>query len=122
MEKQSWEVKLVGKAVAKLINDEIGYRENHWFDVEEDEYNKTYGITNAVALIETITNDMLKAETLDLENSRMVITKEIRFLGKDRIKGIVAERILKDYMNAKWVFPHDFQTMQVVALAEKAGE
>jgi hypothetical protein len=122
MQKQSWEVKLLNKAVAKFINDEVGYRVNHWFDVEEDEYNKTYGITNAVALIETITNDMLKAETLDLENSRMIITKEIRFLGKDRIKGIVAERILKDYINEKWEFPHEFETMKVVALAEKAGE
>jgi hypothetical protein len=122
MEKQSWEVKLVSKAVAKLINDEIGYRENRWFDVEEDEYNQTYGVTNAVALIETITNDILKAEMLELENARVVITKEIRFLGKDKIKGIVAERILKDYMNSKWVFPHEFETMQVVALAQKAGE
>jgi hypothetical protein len=122
MQKQSWEVKLLNKAVAKFINDEVGYRVNHWFDVEEDEYNKTYGITNAVALIESITNDILQAETLSLENSCMVITKEVRFLGKDRIKGIVAERILKDYINEKWEFPHEFETMKVVALAEKAGE
>ena len=122
MQKQSWEVRLLNKAVAKFINDEVGYRVNHWFDVEEDEYNKTYGITNAVALIESITNDILQAETLSLENSCMVITKEVRFLGKDRIKGIVAERILKDYINEKWEFPHEFETMKVVALAEKAGE
>jgi hypothetical protein len=122
MQKQSWEVKLLNKAVAKFINDEVGYRVNHWFDVKEDEYNKTYGITNAVALIESITNDILQAETLSLENSCMVITKEVRFLGKDRIKGIVAERILKDYINEKWEFPHEFETMKVVALAEKAGE
>lgn len=121
MEKQNWEVKVVSLAVKKFINDEVGYRENHWLDVSKEEYNQTYGVTSAIALIESITDQMLKADILSLEDTQMVITKEVRFLGKSKIKGIVAELILKDYLKSAWIFPHEFDALTIAGLIEKAG-
>lgn len=116
-QKVSWEVTVVRQAAKKLINDAIGYRENTWLD-DPKEFSKLYQNNDAVEIINEIVSDMMSSNQLSLEDSNLIITKEVRFLGKQKVTEIVASLILRDYMNDKWSFPHTFNADKVLEISK----
>lgn len=92
--------KMVAQIVDKFYNDEIGGRENHFYDTHE---------------MLPITEEELTAEIVDMITSCKTVlwtesgfgleAKHIRFMGKKRIEEIVKHRV--DYRHTKegtWVW------------------
>ena len=93
---------MLAKAVDKLYNDYVGGEENHWLDTGGERY---FNFTEE-SLIETITNEILKTKDyIRLENSWWVLeAKHIRFMGKERVKEIVAHRVAYRHKKEGWCF------------------
>ena len=97
---KTYEEKLLAKVVDRIYNDEIGGRENHYYDTDE-----MLPITEE-ELIQLATSKILKSKTiLWTENGYGIEPKHIRFIGKDRVVEIVTHRVKYRHQNEiKWIW------------------
>lgn len=95
--------KIVSMVVDRFYNDEIGGRENHYLDTHE-----MMPITEE-DLVELITKEITSCKTtLWTESGWGLEAKHIRFIGKERIKEIVAHRVAyRHNKEGNWVWENE---------------
>lgn len=94
---KTFEEKLVKGVVDCLYNDEIGGRENHYYDT-----NELLPITEE-ELINQIVETLMKSKyTLWTESGYGLEPRHIRFIGKARIIEIVKHRVQFRHTKETW--------------------
>lgn len=90
----------IAKVVDTYYNDEIGGRENHYYDTDE-----MLPITEEDLIAYVVNSIMATKKVLYTEAGYGIEAKHIRFMGKQRVTEIVTHRIQQRHQKeGKWIW------------------